>query len=430
MKRLISLVLCCALVLACVCFSSGSASAASSDFDSINILDYIDLSGGLTIFSSKPYYYLEMPFDYPLCYFDLTLEFFYEMPSAVYLYSASGNKTSLKVSNIEGNTYRVYGSMPSDLYLYSAKFGLYFDITNYVYVNVLKFDVYTVSNSGVGDIGELAIMPPADNNTGFIAQSSFGVPLSREFYYYSDGVQFFDFTATLSSVNWRDFDYMDFLFEVNASNIDYINCRIGTSSLYGQPSGSYVPFDIGFLNGDVIDKNEYIGSGSTTVIPASTQWTIFMRIYIPPELRDAGSLYIEVGGQYKSPASRVRLCSVKGYYYTHVPDPSLLKLDQIEQAIKNSMSSSEAQNAASQATQNQITANQNKVDSGIASLETMNRPSVDDMGFTDPDLIVNADGLSLLNTMIAPLYRNELILGIMIIAAALAHLSFCYFGRK
>ena len=413
------------------CLTPVSA-AEEIDYRSINVLDYCfpnETEYARAYLSNSQTCYFALPFSFGLVYFDLVCEF-YSAPSSVFIETTSGTKISLTFSLIEGRTYRVYGKSSTNVNSTRFNFGATFADSGSYLCLFHNFDVYTIRDPAVDEIGELRVTPGVNGlynwQTMPVPGSTIGMNLEN---WAKDGYQAWE--AEFSSVNWRKFDYLDFRMYLHVTTVDSIIAVVRTSD------GSYnIPFDISWLNGEAISNNQFIANGEYVSqmgqLNAQSTLDITMRLYIPEYVRDEGSLIITMQGKYPSSGNNyyVSLRNVTGYYTTSVPEPNLVKLDQIETAIKNSLSSSAAQNAAASQSNQKLTASQTKADAGSATLNSMNKPSINDMGFTDPDLIVNTDGVNLLVQMISPLYENELILALMLAAAALAHLSYCYFGRK
>lgn len=434
-RKIYSFIICLALILASVSFSSSSAAAAEDEYElqKINVLDY-DMPGDflstyVVIDSSAPYIYFDLPFSYGGVFFDVI----FESPVAitgVSIRGSTGSTSPLTFTRLEGNNYRAYGQTSSPFG--TSRIGVQFttSVSSAFSVNFLKFDIYTVTNQGIGDLGELNVTPNADTSVSsnyWYRQSSPGVPIVQDFLHVSGGAQFFEYNALFSSVNWRKFDYLDFTFQISASTIDYISVYILTSdNIY-----RYLPFDISFINGSAIDKNEFIGSGTTTVIPAGSQWDIVMRVYIPSSYRLSGSFYIDVGGQYKNPASRAFLQSVNGYYYSYVPSPDLIKLDQIVAAIKESLSSSAEDNAVAEDFSENMTSQKEQMSANQQQLNNVSKPTSTDLGMmAAPDAVLDSSGMVLLTSMISPITTRKLVLGIMTLSATLALVSYVFFGKK
>lgn len=416
-----------------LCCGASEVSAAESEpeLQSIDVLSYTMPNGGAisqVVVNNSSVVKFNMPFQYGAIFYDMIVEIPVTL-NAVSVVRSDGFSESLTVSHLENYSYRVYGQ--SSLRINTGNLGVQFTTsvsTNYT-VNFVKFDVYTIASLGIPDYGEMSIAPNNDTSVGdgWYRQETPGYPLVQDFLTFSSQVQFFDFRTLFSSVNWRKYDYLDFSFSINAAAINSISAYISPSSEVYR----YLPFEISYLNGTTIDKNEYVGSGSTTVIPSYTVWNVVMRVYIPSSYRLSGSLYIQVDGQYHGPASRATLKSVNGYYYVDVPNPSLVKLDQITAAIKESLSSSSEDNAAaeeftdSMATQKeQMAANQNQ-------LNSIDKPSSSDLGaMSSPDIVLDQTGMGYLTTIIRPITNNRLVLSMLTLSATLALIGYVFFGKK
>lgn len=434
-RKIYSLIICLALILASISFSSSSAAAAEDDsLKCIDVLvyDYPDDSTSVRGIMSptKPYNVFDLPFSYGLVFYDVIFETSVSVSSAGMRSLSSGSFYSLTMVSLGSNRYRCYGHTSAAFN--SLKFGFQVNssVTSDYSVTYYKFDVYTVLATGIGDIGEMNITPNADTSVStnyWYRQSSPGAPIVQDFFYFSSGVQFFDYNVLFSSVNWRQYDYLDFTFQISASTIEYISAYIKTSDNQYR----YLPFEISFLNGTAIDKNEYVGSGTATVIPGSAQWDIIMRVYIPSSYRLSGSLFIDVGGQYHNPVSRAFLQSVVGYYYTTVPSPDLTKLDQITAAIKESLSSSEEDNAAAEDFSQNMTSQKEQMAANQQTLNNVSKPSSNDLGMmVAPDSVLDSNGMTALVSIINPITDHKYILGILTLSATLALVSYVFFGKK
>lgn len=340
-----------------LCCGSSAASAAEEDgLKCIDVLsyDYPDDYGSVRgiMAPDRPYNIFDMPFSYGLVYYDVIFETGVSVSSAGMRSLNSGAFYSLTLQSLGSNRYRCYGQTSAAFNSLKFAFQVNSPSTANYSVTYYKFDVYTVVDVGVGDIGELRVTPYSNSHNGvdsFTQQPGIDVPLFKNFYNYGSSV-FSQYTADFSSVNWRKYDYLDFSFDIRSADIYSICAYIDTSS-----GDRFIPFDISWGDGDAIDRNEYVGSGNTTVNAAANDFSILMRIYIPRSATVTGPLIISVKGNYSSTASGAYLKSVRGYYYTSVPSPDLTKLDQITAAIKESMSSSEADNNAAQDFTNEMT---------------------------------------------------------------------------
>lgn len=415
-----------------LCTGSSAVSAAEEQVtDCINVLNY-DYPDDYTSFRSymtqdQPYNFFDLPFSYGVVFFDLIVEVG-STPSSAGIRSPSGTVLDLTVVSLGSNRYRCYGSSSSLFNSSRIGFQLVLNASRYS-VTYAKFDIYTLIDVGTGDIGEMNIQPNADLSVPtnyWYRQNSPGVPIVQDFYAYSSGVQFFDYQVLFSSVNWRKYDYLDFAFQINASSVEYISAYIESNDLF-----RYLPFEISYLKAGVVDKNEYVGSGSTTVIPGSSQWDVVMRVYIPASYRLSGSLYIAVGGQYHNPASRAWLQSVTGYYYTTVPSPDLVKLDQIAAAIKESLSSSSEDNAAAEDFAQNMTSQKEQMSANHAQINNVDKPSASDLGaIAAPNLILNNTGMGYLTRIIQPITTGRAVLSMLTLSATLALVSYVFFGKK
>lgn len=430
--RFFIFLLCGVLIFSCFAFSSGSASAAEEDVtDCINVLDY-DFPDDYTSVRSymtqeQPYNFFDLPFSYGVVFFDVIVEVG-SAPSSAGIRSPSGTVLDLTLVSLGDNRYRCYGSSSQLFNSSSIGFQLVVNTSRYT-VTYQKFDIYTLVNVGTGDLGEMNILPNADTSVStnyWYRQSAPGVSIVQDFYYFSSSVQFFDYQVRFSSVNWRKYDYLDFTFQINASSVECISAYIDSGGLF-----RYLPFEISYLNAGVIDKNEYIGSGTTTVIPGSSQWNVVMRVFIPASYRLSGSLYIDVGGQYHNPPSRAILQSVTGYYYTSVPSPDLVKLDQIAAAIKESLSSSAEDNAVAEDFAQNMTSQKEQMAANQAQINNVDKPSADDLGsIAAPNLILNNTGMGYLTSIIQPITTGRAVLSMLTLSATLALVSYVFFGKK
>lgn len=437
MRRLFCFILPAFLIIPyLLCCGSSTVSAAEDDgLKCIDVLAYDYPDSGSSVRGimtpGTPYNTFNLPFSYGLVFFDVVFETPQNVASVGMRSVTSGTVYPLTLASLGSNRYRAYGQ--TSAVFNSSSFAFQVDcpaaVGNY-YVNYYKFDVYTVTDVGTGDLGEMNVSPNADTSVGsnyWYRQTSPGVPIVQDFAYSSSYNQFHSFKVMFSSVNWRKYDYLDFTFQINASTIDYISAYIRTSDQVYR----YLPFEISYLNGTAIDKNEFVGSGSTTVIPAGSEWIITMRIYVPSSYRLSGSLFIDLGGQYINPASRAWLQSVNGYYYTTVPSPDLTKLDQITAAIKESLSSSEAENNAAQDFTNEMTDKKEQMQANQDFINSVDKPSSEDLGqLVSSGSVLDASGMGYLTAMISPVSNNRIVLSILTISATLALVSYVFFGKK
>lgn len=416
-----------------LCCGSSAVSAAElndSGLDKINVLNYDmpgdSLSTQVYIYPNQPYVYFDLPFSYGALYYDLIVES-PEVFTDVSIRGSSGRLASLNFVRLDGNNYRCYGA--SDIPFGTNRLGVQFTGTSGLRftVNFLRFDVYTATNQGIADFGEMKVTPDSDTHFegSWHRMSAPDTPLFVEFYHFGSQ-QFTQYSADLSSVNWRNFDYIDFFYEVRAADIYSISAYIDTNHGY-----RYIPFDISWGDGHAIDRNEFIGSGSTTVVPAGNNFFIMQRLYIPREVALQGSLHILVSGNYASTASGLMLNSVTGYYYNSYPDPTLVKLDEITAAIKESLSSSVEDNAAAEDFTDSMTTQKEQMFSNQQQLNNVSKPSAGDLGsITSPDVVLDQSGIALLTSVISPITNNRIVLGILTLSATLALVSYVFFGKK
>lgn len=417
-----------------LCCGSSAASAAEDDsLKCIDVLaydypdDYSSVRG--IMFPDRPYNIFDMPFSYGLVYYDVIFETGVSVSSAGMRSLNSGAFYSLTLQSLGSNRYRCYGQTSAAFN--SLKFAFQVNTTsssNYS-VTYYKFDVYTVLDVGTGDLGEVnrSPVPQNENPNYWYRQTSVGSDLSVDLPYFSASKNYLPYEFLLSSVNWRKYDYLDFSFSIDAATIGSISAYIKTSDGLRR----YCPFDICFLNGTAIDTNEFIGSGTTTVIPSYNIWNITIRVYIPSAYRLSGSFFIAVDGKYHTAGSKCLLHSVTGYYYTTVPSPDLTKLDQITAAIKESMSSSEADNNAAQDFTNDMTDKKEQMQANQDFINSVDKPSSDQLGdMVSAGAVLDPSGMGYLTAMISPVSNNRIVLSILTISATLALVSYVFFGKK
>lgn len=418
-----------------LCCGSSAASAAEEDgLKCIDVLaydypdDYTSVRGIMS--PDRPYNIFDMPFSYGLVYYDVIFETSVSVASAGMRSASSGVFYSLTLQSLGSNRYRCYGQTSAAFNSLKFAFQVNTSASANYSVTYYKFDVYTVTDLGTGDLGEMNITPNDDTSVPanyWYRQSSPGVPIVQDFYYFSASKNYVPYEILLSSVNWRKYDYLDFSFSIEAANIESISCYIKTSDGLRR----YCPFDICYLNGTAIDANEFIGSGTTTTIPTYNIWNINIRVYIPSSYRLSGSFFIAVNGKYHTPGSKCNLQSVIGYYYTTVPSPDLTKLDQITAAIKESMSSSEADNNAAQDFTNDMTDKKEQMQANQDFINSVDKPSSDDLGeMVSAGAVLDSSGMGHLTAMISPVSNNRIVLSILTISATLALVSYVFFGKK
>lgn len=435
-RKIYSLIICLALILACVPVQASASESAEIDYIDVLSYDYPDDSlsvrGSMSL--AKPYNVFDLPFSYGLVYFDIIFETS-SIPSSVGIRStSSGNVYSLTLASLGNNRYRAYGQTSTAFNSSQFAFQLSVsDITgNQKYTcTYYKFYVYTIFDPGTLDTGEIMVIPDSANPSGhsnvWYSQTSPGVAVSRSFYYDSDYDVLVPYDVYLSSVNWRQYDYLDFSFYIQSADIQYINVFVD-SSLYGK---KYLPFEFSYINPSGMSINEYVGTGSTGLALPTNYWEISLRVYIPRDVTSSGSLKIHIGGDYGSMASWAQLRTVTGYYYTSVPSPDLVKLDQITAAIKESLSSSAEDNSAAEDFSENMSSQKEQMASNQQTLNNVSKPSTDDLGMmVSPDAVLNADGMTALVSIINPITDNDLVLGILTLSATLALVSYVFFGKK
>ncbi len=417
-----------ALLLA---FVPAQASASEDEYElqKINVLDY-GFPNGKTLnqdyLTSKNNYtatYI-LPFQYPIIFVDVIFETSSAFTS-VGVRGSSGSVEYLNYNSLDNGLYRATGQLSR--YFGSGNIGFTVLSTQGTTVTIHRFDLYTYTNQGVGDLGEFSITPDADTKFegAWHCMTAVDTPMYGQFYNFGS-TQFTQYTVDISSVNWRNYDYLDFRYDIRAADIYSIVAYVDTSSGF-----RYLPFDISWGTGQAIDENEYIGSGSTTVVPAGNEFHIMQRLYIPRETVLDGSLHIAVSGNYAGTASGCYFYSVTGYYYLNVPDPELVKMDQMIAAIKESLSSSDEDNAAAEDFAENMTSQKEQMASNQQTLNNVSKPSSDDLGMmVASDAVLDVDGMAALVSIINPITDSDIVLGILTLSATLALVSYVFFGKK
>lgn len=431
MRKIYSLIICFALLLACI---PVQASAAEDEYElqKINVLDYgfpNGLSANYAFLDSSNNYtaVYNLPFQYPIIFVDIIFESSNEFTS-VGVRGSFGAVEYLDYVFLDNGLHRCTGELSR--YFASGNIGFTVLSAAGSGVTIHRFDLYTYTNQGVGDLGEMNITPNDDTSVSpnyWYRQSAPGSPITQNFYYFSEAENYLECSALFSSVNWRNFDYIDFFFSLDVANIQSISAYILTSDGVRK----FIPFDISYLDSGVIDKNEFIESGSTYAVPSYSKYDISMRLYIPRETVLDGSLYICVSSKYHSAGSRASIQSVNGYYYLNVPDPELVKMDQMIAAIRESLSSSDEDNAAAEDFAENMISQKEQMASNQQTLNNVSKPSADDLGMmVAPDAVLDVDGMTALVSIINPITDSKIVLGILTLSATLALVSYVFFGKK
>lgn len=293
---------------------------------------------------------------------------------------------------------------------------------------------YTAQSSGVSDLGELYCAQTADLPASWLTMPTVGERTFTNLYYYGS-FGYTDYTVEYSCVNWRNFDYIDFQIFQRVATIQSISCFIRNSS---DPSVYYsVPFEFNYINGDAIGANTYAANGEwlseSLVVPAQSDFTINLRLFIPVEYRNSGSLIISINGLYAMDlrSGLVAIDKVTGYYNIHDYDPSLIKLDEIRKAIEDSLSSSADQNAAAGDFKDQMSSESSSVAQNQEILNNVDKPSSSDLGsIAGADVILDSQGMGLLVQSFLPLTHSDIVLSILTLAATLALVGYVFFGKK
>lgn len=418
-----------ALILACVPVQA-SADEDEYELQKINVLDY-GFPNGLTynycmLNASNNYSAMySLPFKYPIIYADIIFESTREFSSVGIMAGNTNRVCYLDYSFLDNGLHRAYGKL--DNYFDSTYIGFYVLSAAGSGITIHRFDLYTYVNQGVPDLGEFSITPDADTKFegAWHRMTAVDTPMYCQFYNFGS-TQFTQYTVDISSVNWRNYDYLDFRYDIRAADIYSIVAYIDTSQGF-----RYLPFDISWGAGQAIDENEYIGSGSTTVVPAGNDFHIMQRLYIPRETVLDGSLHIVISGNYAGTASGCYFYSVTGYYYLNVPDSELVKMDQMIAAIRESLSSSDEDNAAAEEFADNMTSQKEQMASNQQTLNNVSKPSSDDLGMmVAPDAVLDADGMTALVSIINPITDSRIVLGILTLSATLALVSYVFFGKK
>ena len=136
-RKIFSFIICLALILASVSFSSSSAAAAEDDgtLDCIDILNYSMPNDGASV---RVYVYpgdvvrFNLPFTFATYFWDLIIQTLTALSTAEIV----GNSSSvyLTVSQIESNIYRCYGSSSGAAFS-TANIGVHFAIIANTLIN-------------------------------------------------------------------------------------------------------------------------------------------------------------------------------------------------------------------------------------------------------------------------------------------------------
>lgn len=438
MKRILSVVLCCSIILVSICFFPEQASAAEDDsLVPVDLLDY-------STFNSTGYNYgyissdndmtftYSAPVKFTFWYVDVIFEVAYGTTAVTSLDSvsvvgSSGTVAGLTFSHLGDGVFRAYGSTPNRFSSSSVGIKLGSSYSR-LFVTVNSFNVYTLPGTAVNDYGEMKLEPDANTTRTWQTMTSPGTPIGGNFYAFGS-TNYTTYKAIYSSVNWRNFDYIDFQFYLSVTTLESITCTVETSS-----GVMYIPFEYSFINGSSISASEYVAGGSVSsgsYVPASSSWELTVRVYIPPEARTQGSLYLTVSGQYRDAGATSRLDKVTGYYLVHDYDPTLVKLDQIEQAIRESMSSSTEDNAAADDYNEQMAAQRDQMASDQSAIDSVSKPDSSEIGSIGAaDAVLDTDGMGLLVQTLTPITHSKIVLSILTLTATLALVGYVFFGKK
>ena len=243
MKRILSVL----LILSLCCCMAFPVSATTVDHYRFNVLDLCTLNdeGNQTYLNSGDN---SVTFNYGfrsiVSGVDILCKF-YVAPSAVYFVDFAGNRHPLEVVSLGNDLYRVYGSFNiSD----NTNITLVISTTQSNSVDFYSFYVSSVASTYFDsecycNIGTVDY----DSTIHFVPTDEINYRTFRG----TDDFLLANYSLYLYNLDWRKYDYVDFLVLCNVDSVSSVTCTIGSLN---------VPFEVSFIDNDSMTAHDFLFS--------------------------------------------------------------------------------------------------------------------------------------------------------------------------
>lgn len=412
MKRVICILVTFAVLISCMIVS---VSAAEDNYSpTINVLDFStanDSGNNMVLLNPGSYASFALPSTYTVYYVEALVRFTSgNIPSNAYV-NVGGINYRLYMAQVSGNTYRIYGNLAkTDAFL---RFN--FDFTSSE--NVIFFDV------------RCSIGADAYEIDGYLEINS--VDLYDTIHYVpTDTINYRGWTPSVNetfslygwTTEWRKFDYLDFIFLVDAGPIQSVSCDI---------DGMNVPITVQEIYSTSIYDNQYF-------IAVRLDLTSIKR-----SLSGNPAINILIG-QYTGETCYAAVVSIIGYVSVNVNLLSywFRNLNSWIQNLSSSITStittwgqnivaafSPDDNGSADQFQESVSSQAGEL-SGIAdAMGSLDKPDPDSLNVNLDSFAVNAN-ISGVGSVLAVPMRNDIILQVLIMTFTFALVGYALFGKR
>lgn len=240
-RQVIIIALCLCLVMVAIIPVTASAAEYDTSSGWLDVFDYTILEDG-NFFPLDNYqsFTVQLPIETNLFYVDMVLvigangSINLDQMNVNFVWTDSGEASTLNIMYIGGDLYRVYGSVTKGNYRsFELQFSNYDSKTYYITVESLR--VQTVKTTAFLDVGCIELSSQYGRDSVSMGSPGRLTSLTQ----YHDGTSF---SAYFWTNNWKKYDYIEFLITVTADSVNSIVCDDG--------GGAILPVDVNYVDGD------------------------------------------------------------------------------------------------------------------------------------------------------------------------------------
>lgn len=284
-KRIISISSVLVLLVGLLVFPVSAAGTSDGSMWLTSMLDYcsVDDRGNSWTMVGDATIEFQMPFVTAVNYVDMVLYCSSGLPAVTWVHGSLIE--SLTVESIGSNVYRCYGNVTNrqaDVF----RFG--FSVANTsstTYCTIFQLNVGRHQFSSTPTTGKLNIAHPSVSSASMLSPtSSCSITISG-----SSSGKYLDFNGYINVDDWRKFDTLDILLNVDSTTLNSISATMG---------GVNIPYDYQFIEGNVpeFDANTSTSSASSVFVMRYVRLTLDLTNL---KKSDTGSIQINFSGMYE-----------------------------------------------------------------------------------------------------------------------------------
>lgn len=416
------------LILAvCMSFMVVPAKAAEVDDNSfLNVLDYSSLNQNgnrVDIQAGSNRLTFKLPSQHIISYFDIVITS-YTRPDFFYLDNQGHGLISLNIVSIGSGLFRVYGSAPAWLY------------------NELTFVVESSSSSWI-QFEQLYVLTAFESSQFFTVSSGYiqSLEINEEIYrdpsnpnpaywqgIYGNSVDT-EFTLTVVSPSWKNFDYLDYQLYFQCKDITSISCSYGDS---------IIPVDVSYVDNASEPKERFYISVRIDLRGIRRDKVDKNGVPLLPQLKVTGNFF-------PNHFAKIQIVNSSGFVVMNDVNPIYsyfrkLGLDlnvwfsnlvsEIRSGVDSIVDAIFAVNSEDQDDQMSDAASQaTEMDDLLGELDEVTKPSLDELP-ADIDDIIDGNAVSLATGGLAAIMVNPVLNPLFTLALIFSTAAYVLFGKR